>query len=72
VSKDRQLALFRLNKETGKYELWQSDSSHSRIIRAVSFSHDDKYVATGARDKKIKIFELLEDKIVCRSEHTFK
>lgn len=56
VSKDRIVALYKKNEESGKFEYFCSDSSHSRIIRALSFSNDDKWLCTGARDKKIKIF----------------
>lgn len=45
---------------TAPYELIYSDKSHSRIIHSLSFSSDEKWLATGARDKRVKIHSLVD------------
>ena len=62
VSRDRQIGLFKHDKDDGKhpYKLVWSDKSHSRIVWTVSFTSDVKYMMTGARDKMIKVWKLGE------------
>ncbi|EAR85742.1 elongator complex protein (macronuclear) [Tetrahymena thermophila SB210] len=73
VSKDRSLALFKKNyldeakKELNfkePYALYYNDKSHTRIIYSAAFSHDEKFIATGARDKRIKIHSILDKKVI--------
>jgi WD40 repeat protein len=45
-------------KDDLSYKLLFTNKSHSRIVWSVSFSHDNNFLITGSRDKKIKIFDL--------------
>lgn len=61
MSKDRSLALYARATSpdaTAPYEVIYSDKSHTRIVHSLSFSSDEKYLVTGARDKRIKIHAL--------------
>lgn len=53
VSKDRKLAIF-----DSDFELVFSYEAHTRAATCVSFSIDSKFVATGSRDKFVKITSL--------------
>ena len=72
VSRDRQFALFKRNKEDPKkpYKLFFVDKSHARIIWSLSFSHDSQLCITGSRDKKIKLWKI-EEKVALAAEKTF-
>ncbi|KRW98980.1 WD40-repeat-containing domain [Pseudocohnilembus persalinus] len=58
VSRDRYFALFKLNKQKNKYELYFSSQSHTRIIWSLAFTHDSKFLATGSRDNRFKIWKI--------------
>lgn len=61
VSRDRSFCLY---KKTGNiehpYELFYTNSTHTRIIWTLSFSKDTQYCLTGSRDKKLKIWKINE------------
>ena len=73
VSRDRQIGLFKHDKDDEKhpYKLVWGDKSHSRIVWTVSFSPDVKYLMTGARDKLIKIWKLEGEKPAKVCEKSF-
>jgi elongator complex protein 2 len=39
-----------------EYKLIAKLKAHDRIIWSCSWSHDDAYLATGSRDKKVKVW----------------
>lgn len=53
VSKDRKMGVFDEN-----CELLFGYEAHSRVITSVSVSPDSKFIATGSRDKTIKIHSI--------------
>lgn len=60
VSKDRRLAVFDEN-----FDLLLSTEAHTRAILCVSFNPTGQLVATGGRDKFVKIHSVAEKKKVC-------
>lgn len=46
------------------YTLYYDDKTHTRIVYGISFSHDEKFIATGARDKRIKIHSINDKKVI--------
>lgn len=65
VSRDRHLALFRmpsqadaLQPSNNDFQLLAKVKAHARIIWSCSWSADDQYIATGARDKLVKVWRV--------------
>ncbi|KAM9966504.1 hypothetical protein ACTFIR_006722 [Dictyostelium discoideum] len=61
VSRDRMWTLWErsaLNAEEPFVKVISAPKSHGRIIWSGSWSHDDKFFATGARDKLVKVWNL--------------
>ena len=53
VGKDRTFGLY-----NNKFELIHHKEIHLRAITSGGFSWDEKYVATGSRDKSVKVVEV--------------
>ncbi|KAG5896915.1 hypothetical protein JTB14_028143 [Gonioctena quinquepunctata] len=66
VSRDRRWSLFSKNNDefvlAGTTD--KKNAAHSRIIWTCSWSHDSKYFGTGARDGKVVIWSINEEKDV--------
>ncbi|CAF0806842.1 unnamed protein product [Rotaria sordida] len=64
VSRDRSWSLFEIDETNFQARLYKRISSnnqyHKRIIWTCSFSHDDKYFITGARDQMIHMWRVTE------------
>ncbi|CAF2706640.1 unnamed protein product [Rotaria sp. Silwood2] len=64
VSRDRSWSLFEIDETNFQAHLYKHISSnnpyHKRIIWTCSFSHDDKYFITGARDQIIHVWRVNE------------
>ncbi|CAF0775093.1 unnamed protein product [Rotaria sp. Silwood1] len=64
VSRDRSWSLFEIDETNFQARLYKRISSnnpyHKRIIWTCSFSHDDKYFITGARDQIIHVWHVNE------------
>ncbi|CAF2099888.1 unnamed protein product [Rotaria magnacalcarata] len=64
VSRDRSWSLFDVDESDFQARLHKRISSnnpyHKRIIWTCSFSHDDKYFITGARDQQIHVWRVKE------------
>ncbi|KAL3676690.1 hypothetical protein R1sor_026638 [Riccia sorocarpa] len=66
VSRDRHLSLFERADNADKadtsspYKLIARIDAHKRIIWSCSWSHCDRFFATGARDKVVKIWTILD------------
>ena len=58
VARDRQIALYSINKETEKYELVNIQKGHSRLIKSVTVNSKGDMIITGSRDKYIKVWEV--------------
>ena len=85
ITKEKALKkLSTISKKVGYPDTWKDFSdlkkpykqifvnkSHNRIINSISFSHNSKYVVTGSRDKKIKIWKLENEKITLSTELGF-
>lgn len=57
--RDRSWALFRQGTADGEYELaCRVDKAHGRIVWGISISHDERLVATGSRDKTVKLWRV--------------
>jgi WD40 repeat protein len=65
VGRDRIFCLFKKDASDKQhpYKLIFSNQSHSRVIYSLNFTLDNKFVLTGSRDKKLKIWNLGEDKV---------
>jgi elongator complex protein 2 len=62
VSRDRSYCLYvRDGTEFGFRLLHSERSAHARIVWTCSFSRDDRYFATGSRDKHVKVWRMTED-----------
>jgi elongator complex protein 2 len=56
VSRDRNLIVYGRD-ENNQYKPLLGQKGHERIIWGCSWSHDGKFIATGARDKLVKIWD---------------
>ena len=54
VSKDRQIAMYKVNPESKRFELVCKKEGHTRQIFSVSIRKDNKGFVTGGKDKKVK------------------
>ncbi|CAD8065666.1 unnamed protein product [Paramecium sonneborni] len=59
VSKDRCLGVF-IKQEDNNYQLLSKSQPCSRIIYTCSFNNDETLIFTGSRDKKFRIYNILE------------
>lgn len=60
VSRDRHLVIFEIVDNTS-FKLVKKIKGHERIIWSCSWSYNDQFIATGSRDKKVKIWNSLKD-----------
>nr|XP_002128650.1 elongator complex protein 2 [Ciona intestinalis] len=68
VSRDRTWIIHKINKVNSTYEFSihsksEKKASHSRIIWSCSWAHDSKLFVTGSRDKKLMIWEVINDTV---------
>jgi elongator complex protein 2 len=56
VSRDRNIIVYGLD-DSGHYRALIGQKGHERIIWGCSWSYDSKFIATGARDKAVKIWD---------------
>ncbi|KAJ7525449.1 hypothetical protein O6H91_17G051700 [Diphasiastrum complanatum] len=78
VSRDRHFSVFQRGipgevEGPAPYSLLVNAEAHKRIIWTCSWSHCDKYFATGSRDKSVKIWALVEaeNKVAVKHVSTF-
>lgn len=55
----------KVESDTAPYRLYHSDKSHTRIIQSLSFSDNEELVATGGKDKRVKIHSVKDKKVIC-------
>lgn len=77
VGRDRSFAVFKRDLSSPewppRYKLMQHKKKvHSRIIWSCSWSSDGKYFATGSRDKKVKIWTLVNSEWSCVAQIALK
>lgn len=66
VSKDREIALYKLNKKTNKYEFNKEkdiQKGHSRLIKSITVNSKGNMLVTGSRDKHIKVWKIEDGKL---------
>lgn len=61
VSRDRHFSIFGV-EDGVPFGLICMVKAHERIIWTGGWSHDDTYIATGSRDKKVKLWKKREEK----------
>lgn len=58
VSKDRKIGIFKREPNSRNFKNVYLETAHKRIIYSCSFSHDEKLLITGSRDKTYKIWAI--------------
>eukprot|EP01100_Stratorugosa_tubuloviscum_P013666 TRINITY_DN699_c2_g1_i2.p1 TRINITY_DN699_c2_g1~~TRINITY_DN699_c2_g1_i2.p1 ORF type:complete len:503 (-),score=198.51 TRINITY_DN699_c2_g1_i2:132-1640(-) len=66
-SRDREFAVSKRNEDNSMNVLCICKKAHQRIVWTCSWSPDDKFILTGARDKFVKCWKFNDDKVDCDS-----